>query len=283
VKVVEGSRIYNFPIHHILHFYSKILRKIRSNSASPTRGTRPALPALPRAHPGTPPCATRLTPAPCASMAARTCRSTAHSHRSPLLRAALMPRRLGTPRRHTNLGLPRGPSAVAGYAHSRGTPVHPLVARRSLCPYKGVAAPFSDAQTPPPPTKPPPAPSPPPEQPRRAPVSRSAVSPQRSPPPSSTLTAAHRPVHLDQASPARRERQPRRPHSLAAGEQLAGATTALSNTPNRAPLAPRPFSHPSPVMSGGELAGIEQPAPAGRSQGLHRETPILSGGFTAKG
>jgi hypothetical protein len=36
VKVVEGSEIYNFPIHYFVHFYSKILRKTRSNVASPT-------------------------------------------------------------------------------------------------------------------------------------------------------------------------------------------------------------------------------------------------------
>jgi hypothetical protein len=34
LKVVEGSWIYNFPIHHILHFYSKICRKTNSNNAS---------------------------------------------------------------------------------------------------------------------------------------------------------------------------------------------------------------------------------------------------------
>jgi hypothetical protein len=34
VKVVEGSRIYNFPIHHKLHFYSKIWRKCILNSGS---------------------------------------------------------------------------------------------------------------------------------------------------------------------------------------------------------------------------------------------------------
>jgi hypothetical protein len=26
VKVVEGSEIYNFPIHYFVHFYSKIWR-----------------------------------------------------------------------------------------------------------------------------------------------------------------------------------------------------------------------------------------------------------------
>jgi hypothetical protein len=31
VIVVEGSEIYNFPIHHFVHFYSKFGRKSRSN------------------------------------------------------------------------------------------------------------------------------------------------------------------------------------------------------------------------------------------------------------
>jgi hypothetical protein len=37
VKVVEGNWIYNFPVHHILHFDSKILGKTRSNVDAPTR------------------------------------------------------------------------------------------------------------------------------------------------------------------------------------------------------------------------------------------------------
>jgi hypothetical protein len=44
VKVLEGSWIYNFPIHHILHFYSKIWRKFSSNRVSGTlfSGRRPS-------------------------------------------------------------------------------------------------------------------------------------------------------------------------------------------------------------------------------------------------
>jgi hypothetical protein len=36
VKVVEGSEIYNFPIHHLVHFSCKILSFYHSNRASPT-------------------------------------------------------------------------------------------------------------------------------------------------------------------------------------------------------------------------------------------------------
>jgi hypothetical protein len=34
VKVVEGSEIYNFPIHHFVHFYSKFWSILLSNRAS---------------------------------------------------------------------------------------------------------------------------------------------------------------------------------------------------------------------------------------------------------
>jgi hypothetical protein len=36
VKVVEGSEIYNFPIHHLVHFSCKKSSYYQSNSASPT-------------------------------------------------------------------------------------------------------------------------------------------------------------------------------------------------------------------------------------------------------
>jgi hypothetical protein len=37
VKVVEGSEIYNFPIHHFVHFYSKFWSFACSNGGSATR------------------------------------------------------------------------------------------------------------------------------------------------------------------------------------------------------------------------------------------------------
>jgi hypothetical protein len=37
VKVVEGSEIYNFPIHHFVHFYSKFWSFACSNSGSAKR------------------------------------------------------------------------------------------------------------------------------------------------------------------------------------------------------------------------------------------------------
>jgi hypothetical protein len=37
MKVVEGSEIYNFLIHHFVHFYSKFLSKTWSNTARPTQ------------------------------------------------------------------------------------------------------------------------------------------------------------------------------------------------------------------------------------------------------
>jgi hypothetical protein len=46
VKVVEGSEIYNFPIHHFVHFYSKFLRKTQSNRGTPSRLARARATAL---------------------------------------------------------------------------------------------------------------------------------------------------------------------------------------------------------------------------------------------
>jgi hypothetical protein len=48
VKVVEGSEIYNFPVDHIVHFYSNFGRKSRSNMGTPSK-LRPR--ARSRAHP----------------------------------------------------------------------------------------------------------------------------------------------------------------------------------------------------------------------------------------
>jgi hypothetical protein len=51
VKVVGGSEIYNFHIHHFVHFYSKFLRKSRSNVASPTQEIRPGTARAPARQP----------------------------------------------------------------------------------------------------------------------------------------------------------------------------------------------------------------------------------------
>jgi hypothetical protein len=40
VKVVEGSEIYNFPIHHFVHFYSTFWRKTQSKSRWPAENQR---------------------------------------------------------------------------------------------------------------------------------------------------------------------------------------------------------------------------------------------------
>jgi hypothetical protein len=52
VKVVEDSEIYNFHIHHFMHYYSRFLSKTWSNTASPAHEMRPA---LSRARHDTPP------------------------------------------------------------------------------------------------------------------------------------------------------------------------------------------------------------------------------------
>jgi hypothetical protein len=64
VKVVEGSEIYSFPIHHLVHFYFKIGRKPQAN-----RGTMTSSGARARRRAGSPaqPRAQRLAPVTSAS------------------------------------------------------------------------------------------------------------------------------------------------------------------------------------------------------------------------
>jgi hypothetical protein len=68
------------------------------------------------------------------------------------------------------------------------------------------------------------------------------------------------------ASLPRRKQTHRSRPSLAAGELLAGATTALSNTPNQPLVVPRPFPHPSPAKSRRTLPEFYSTAPASRAQ-----------------
>jgi hypothetical protein len=53
VKIVGGSEIYNFPIHHFVHFYSRVLRKTGSNRGSPQRRRQNASTRAPRRRPRT--------------------------------------------------------------------------------------------------------------------------------------------------------------------------------------------------------------------------------------
>jgi hypothetical protein len=136
VKVVEGSEIYNFPVDHIVHFYSIFGRKSRSNKGTPSK-------LLPRA---------RLPRACAAHLGIRAARAPSEvpSHLPNAARSFLTPRacrgRLECGAAVRFPGLPCGPSAVAGHAHSRGASVRPQVARRSA---RGVAALYHDAQPPP--------------------------------------------------------------------------------------------------------------------------------------
>jgi hypothetical protein len=106
VKVVEGSWIYNFSIHHILHFYSKILGKTRPNVDAPTRlGPRRAGPRRAALASGRRP--TLLGRAPCP-------RPHAPKPRAPS-RPASYPRHncIATPYRGRRTRGTGGPSAAA--------------------------------------------------------------------------------------------------------------------------------------------------------------------------
>jgi hypothetical protein len=107
VKVVEGSEIYNFPIHHLVHFSCKNSSFYHSNSASPKQMRQAATPpALQRAdapahtvrHLGV--WAARAFPRPCHPEAGGTPRPLKPAH------ATCSPR----PRHHPCTALPAGPS-----------------------------------------------------------------------------------------------------------------------------------------------------------------------------
>jgi hypothetical protein len=137
VKVVEGSEIYNFPIHHFVHFYSKFLRNTHSKRGTSTRsraGRAAAAPA-PRAD------VRPLTFGPWTVSPGRSFPMTrAHRDISNLAPAA-------RPRR----ARPSGPSASTCQArlprsvHAlRGSPAHTRSTPEAMCPvvapaYKGHA------------------------------------------------------------------------------------------------------------------------------------------------
>jgi hypothetical protein len=84
VKVVEGSDIYNFPIHHLVHFSCKISSFYHSNSASPKEIKQAATPPAPA-------CAVRRLGIWAARAFPRPCRPEAGGH-SEALRSPPTPR-----------------------------------------------------------------------------------------------------------------------------------------------------------------------------------------------
>jgi hypothetical protein len=146
VKVVEGSEIYNFPIYHFVHFYSKILRKnpvkrCQSDTLSRAARARDATRAPRRRR-------TRTRAVPPKASAPRTSRGRAPS---PAPRV---------PRRHEVLpplvprvGSSAAPGPVGRTVSDRWSPLCPSLRAvprpRNRCPsarlarvaYKGVAAP----------------------------------------------------------------------------------------------------------------------------------------------
>jgi hypothetical protein len=199
VKVVEGSWIYNFPIHHILHFYSKIWRKSISNRASLKSGRlsrdrpRRRAPAPPRARPppSRRPC--RLTP------------SRGPPSRLPNTAPRHVPRpdpRWPSPLRTAGQAVVVRPHAYQGPLPCRSTGPQPAC---PCCIYRPVAP----AHAPPPPCAPDCL-----EQPRSSTVRRSSAgSPRRSAPPipSFASTQANRAARSLPLSALAGNRQPRRP------------------------------------------------------------------------
>jgi hypothetical protein len=132
VNAVEGSEIYNFPIHHIVHFYSRFLRKTRSSRGSPQRSAPEREHARATASPARHAATRQLCPAPAI------CRFGARARtqpKDPLSKAALSP----CPR-----ACRRTVSRVAPRSVGRRRPVVPPSVHRSLggsrFAYKGAAA-----------------------------------------------------------------------------------------------------------------------------------------------
>jgi hypothetical protein len=100
---------------------------------------------------------------------------------------------------------------------------------------------------------------------RAAPAPWGPAATSSSPPPLAPLEPPPPQVAAHWPRP-HREKPPPRPHSLAAGELLAGAAPHLSNTPNRGPSNPRPSPRPVPAKNAGELTEFRRSAPAARPQ-----------------
>jgi hypothetical protein len=109
LKVVEGSQIYNFPIHSIVHFHSIFWRKLKLNRGTPTR-------AWPRVCSRAPP--RRPAPATSASPSGpRAAPSLGLTHtESPRIHPLLAPRAGRTDGNHRTAGhaVPHGRASYRG-------------------------------------------------------------------------------------------------------------------------------------------------------------------------
>jgi hypothetical protein len=158
VKVVEGSEINNFHIHHIVHFYSNFGRKSRSNRGTPSKiwpraRSRARLPRASAARLGV-----RATPRAFPTQLAPSRGSThAEEPRSPRCPPARAPERVPP-------YVSPCPTSYGAARPSSRLPALPLPAPCSRVPYKGAAA-FTMTRSPLPVARPRPW-----GQPRRAPV-----------------------------------------------------------------------------------------------------------------
>jgi hypothetical protein len=114
-----------------------------------------------------------------------------------------------------------------------------------------------------------------------APASYPLLSPDHHPAPSSKLhDATQKPQpEVPIAGIASRGGRRRWPSVLHLNRPL----LAPFQPTNRTLRTPRSPPCPSPANPGGELTGIEQPAPVGRPQGSHCKAANLSEGLSAKG
>jgi hypothetical protein len=288
VKVVEGSEIYNFPIHHSVHFSCKISSFYHSNSASPKEIRQAATPpALQRV--GAPARAVRCLGVWAARAFPRSCRPEAGGH-SEALRSPPTPRGARPLAGRPHSTVPCGPSRCspvrvrrlmpltvprvrAGVLHPAGTSSPLLVKNRTasrLCP---ACVPTVHR----PPSRPP------------APLKETAASSGSgrlhtksiSPPPSLAPTVARRRTRLPHRAATSPAQRSRRPPPLAAGAPLAGPLPAPTKHRNQPPGTRGSFparARPVPAACSPEFGRIA----AGRCPGTQLRAPKFLQGLNCE-
>jgi hypothetical protein len=284
LEVVEGDWIYNFRIQILFNFYSKFWRKSCLN-----RGTVKILGARARRR--------------AASLAQPRRARLALPPRRPG-RACTFPRCVRLPQARTRTETARSPSSPLPTGHAAQDPTVrrglPVQAQKSMLPpyreWKRVSftlqhalALLVKAQ----PTRTPFRST----LPGRDRAARGAIAGSRGelwvrPAAAPKRAVPHLHLHLTElagvpvlpAEPHRASTAGRGGHrAWPPAPPVAGPLPAPAESPNRTPMTPSPSSRPSLAKPGGELAGIEQPAPAGRPQGPHCKRKNLSEGFSTKG
>jgi hypothetical protein len=235
MKVVGGSEIYNFPIHHFVYFYSRFLRKNGSNKGSPQRRRQSTSMRAPRRAGAAPPRTSAAPRHPSRPRAFPRCSPFPRTHRpeGPAPRG-LAPRAAGYCARGTVPAtpyppVPHRPAGGEGLATFKRLPLlvthssilHLALAkteRRFCCPVSSAGV-----QT---------------GQPRRAPIPWPTTSQSGPFSTSPAPTIARCPVLESSRAPTSPDRQPRRPPPPAAGVPALRQLLAHNRAPKPNPSRP---------------------------------------------